>query len=127
MGTNYYWHPKPNPCPTCGHDPTEPIHIGKSSFGWTFSFHGTTEDENRYEGLPLIRSYKDWLHIFERPGVIMDEYGDECSIEDFKALVEKKSNAEHNHTKYCELTHPSLGIRNWLDEEGHSFSEGEFS
>ena len=41
MGTNYYTKT----------DEGEELHIGKSSFGWTFSFHATDE----------IRSYEHWL------------------------------------------------------------------
>jgi hypothetical protein len=130
MGTNYY-HIK-DKCPHCGrHD--EPLHIGKSSGGWTFSFHGTEQ----------IRSYKDWLSQLSI-GTIQDEYGDEISLEEFKKFVESKRGEPWNHArdvgvpgsaysvamkeKYgdsCESRRPD-GME-WLDDEGNSFSYGEFS
>lgn len=127
MGTNYY-HEKPlvsaHPCPCCGKrlhcedcDPNEGrTHIGKSSSGWTFTFHATD----------TIRSYADWLKVLEAGGEIVNEYGDVLPLADFKELVERKRTAKRNHTIYCRNAYPGLG-GNFLDPDGHSFSEGEFS
>jgi hypothetical protein len=61
MGTNYYIHE--NPCAHCGrHD--EPIHIGKSSAGWKFSFNAT-----------IHKTYEEWKAVIEAAdGKIFDEY-----------------------------------------------------
>lgn len=123
MGTNYYYHLEPkNLCKYCGrHDKQKIIHIGKSSAGWTFTFHGTNK----------IKSYKDWLLLFmTQPGEIFDEYGEEISKENFVKKVESKINAKFNHTTYCRNNPPDQEYAKnncWLDPEGHSFSFGKFS
>lgn len=126
MGTNYYYHM--NVCPHCKRA-DKPIHIGKSSAGWTFSFRGYRKD---YEDRK-ITSYAEWLtFLTSNIGEIRDEYGETISLEDFKKMVEAKRSAKYNHTTYClAATHP--GDRQhalescWLDSEGNSFSESEFS
>jgi len=108
MGTNYYHHT--NICEHCGRLDT--IHIGKSSFGWTFSFHATDN----------IRSWKNWQEALQQ-GKIVDEYDREVSLDDFIKLVEDKQKilGALNHA----LNYPD--IYSFIDEEGYSFSEGEFS
>lgn len=118
MGTNYYH--RPAPCPTCGHG--EETHIGKSSAGWTFSFHGTEQ----------IRSWSDWLAVLREGGEIRNEYDRIVTLEEFVEMVEAKRGERLNHTTYCrESDEPwtrAHGLRDcWLDKEGHSFSSGEFS
>lgn len=116
MGTNYYHHGKP-PCEACGR-PYEPAHIGKSSAGWTFSFHGTDE----------VRSYRDWLRVLESGGEIRDEYDRPVTLEDFRAMVAMKADEPNNHARHCRVHHPDYAEQFcWLDDEGHSFSAGDFS
>lgn len=111
MGTNYY--ARTNACKCCKRG--EDTHIGKSSAGWTFSFHATYE----------IKSYKAWLKVLSKKGtLIFDEYDREKSLEDFKKLVEAKRDAKFNHAIECK---DSEYDKSFLDEEGNSFSEGEFS
>jgi hypothetical protein len=119
IGTNYYH--RTEVCPHCGHA-AEEVHIGKSSSGWTFSFHGTDQ----------IRSWTDWKAHLAAGGEIRDEYGEVVSLEQFAALVERKRSAPSNHTTYCRASDTlwtrEHGFRDcWLDEEGHSFSGGDFS
>ena len=112
MGTNYYWHPPSGPrCPTCGRSeqPEEIIHIGKSSAGWTFSFHATDE----------IRSAQQWQEVTKH-GKIVDEYGRVEPHADFWDFVERKKSEKLNHA----VQYPTSSYR---DVEGNSFSEGEFS
>ena len=112
MGTNYYH--KRNICPTCGrHDEA---HIGKSSFGWQFSFRGYSE----------IRSYKDWIKELENNGTIYDEYGRGMSLKEFKLMVKLKSKGK-NHYDYCKIHHPDSMSDQWKDERGFSFQSNEFS
>lgn len=108
MGTNYYW--VENPCDTCGHSDNK-THIGKSSGGWTFSFHETFD----------CKSWKDWKEYFaNNEGKIIDEYGKHVSINDFEKMILRKSTEENNHA-ICAMDHAS-----YLDPEGHSFTKGTF-
>lgn len=111
MGTNYYV--KTTKCNCCGHTP-EQLHIGKSSAGWQFSFHSTKD----------IRSYKQWLEYL-KDEVIEDEYGDVVSLEVFKELVKAKSFEDRNHAEY--MMADEDGDCDFLDDEGHSFTESDFS
>lgn len=107
MGTNYY-HKKSIADRVFG----EGTHIGKSSVGWTFSFHATN----------TIRSFADWKIVLRQGGIIVDEYGREMGVEEFIAFVEDKQSTEkHNHS----LLYPSS--ENYVDEDGYSFSDYEFS
>ena len=117
MGTNYYWHePDTNKCEHCGrYDEGEITHIGKSSYGWTFTFHGTDK----------IRSYNDWLAIFvEEDGKILDEDYYPVTISDFTDMVEAKKNEKRNHTTF---SRDRYRLNTWFDKDGHSFSGEEFS
>lgn len=121
MGTNYYWHIPGNPCSACGHDADKgDYHIGKSSAGWTFSFHAVPELG--------VASYRDWLRTFAASphGKIVDEYGREHSVADFVVLVEGKRDGK-NHTQYVRAEHTAFSDDCYLDGDGHSFSRGDFS
>jgi hypothetical protein len=108
MGTNYYAvNPK---CDHCGHKP-ELLHIGKSSCGWTFSFHATKE----------LRSWKEWKEYL-KDREIEDECGEIILLSSLVETVLRKVNEKYSHAK----SFPDDG-RSFLDPEGHSFSEGEFS
>ncbi len=112
MGTNYY--ARTNPCKLCGHS-KQVIHIGKSSAGWTFTFHATDE----------IKSYVQWLFFLQQEGVkIFDEYDEKISLKDFRNMVKKKRDAPHNHSKECGNDPYD---HSFLDDEDNSFSEGAFS
>lgn len=110
MGTNYY--ARYDICECCGR--YDELHIGKSSFGWTFTFQAH-EDE------VTIKSYKEWLEFLSNKEIkIFDEYGKEISLKEFKEMIENKTKEKHNHAKeYPEGS--------FLDEDGNSFSWGDFS
>ena len=109
MGTNYYWFER-EPCTACER-PFQPIHIGKSSAGWTFGFHGTDE----------IRTEDDWRKKLETPNsYIEDEYGRRVGSGEFWSMVDSKRSSAHNHAR--EYPRDS-----WLDGKGNSFTSGEFS
>ena len=125
MGTNYYWHV--DTCPTC-HRPKDKFHIGKSSGGWTFSFQALKDFESP-DGKE-IRSVKDWKRAMRKTkGVIVDEYGQATTTRKFWALVrQKKAKAGALiHATYVRQNDSYSLDRVWLDEEGNSFSEGEFT
>lgn len=103
---NYYHHT--NICSCCKRSDVE--HIGKSSYGWSFSFHATD----------TIRDYDDWIAELEGEGEIRNEDYDVVSIEDFKKMIEDKKGGRNHASEY-----PRRGM-NFIDQYGHSFSEGEF-
>lgn len=86
MGTNYYL--KMEPCPHCGRGDEE-IHLGKSSCGWKFLFHKT----NR------IKNFKQFCKAIQS-GTILDEYGQEHSVEYMLDLIKSKQ-GESDHVD-CE-------------------------
>lgn len=102
MGTNYYTIPRKRSI--C----QEVKHIGKSSYGWKFLFRGY-EEEN-------IRNVEDWKkYIKENDLLILDEYDDEISFEDFFKLVEEKQKENNKDDfKYS------------LNVEGYRFTYNNF-
>jgi hypothetical protein len=84
MGTNYYLH-NPKPCQTCGHDPNEPKHIGKSSAGWVFSLHVYPE-----EGIHDLGDWeREWVN-----GVIKDEYGSVVTVDEMRLVIMARARPE---------------------------------
>lgn len=104
MGTNYYWHPKPR-CPTCNRC-DEPVHIGKSSMGWTFSLHvgqwvDLGDEEIRISGLD------DWKRLFAVPGsFIEDEYKEVVSADEMlETITERKAREGHVLSRQSDYDH----------------------
>jgi hypothetical protein len=107
MGTNYY--ARYGHCPECSRYEEE--HIGKSSVGWTFSFHAPFG----------IKSWKDWQGYLQRDGItIANEYDEPVSFDKFRSIVEDRGEDLSNYS----IEYPE---GNFLDDEGHSFSYCEFS
>lgn len=112
MGTNYY---------AVRNRPTteEPIHIGKSSLGWKFNFQ--TQNEKWNEPPVVWNTYDqvyEWLHKYTVESdlyVIIDEYDEIISFDDFVALVEKKQ-SENNPDDFTYSKNVN----------GYRFSDGEF-
>ena len=59
---------------------------------------------------------------------LIKEDDEKIDPEKFWEMVEEKKGG-HNHTTYCvkELPDDFYKFKNWLDNKGNSFSEGEFS
>lgn len=112
MGTNFYH--IYNSCDHCGR--SDKRHIGKSSAGWEFHFHGY-QPNPRDSDPTRIESYQDWLRVVETDGKIIDEYGRTIPLEEFKRWVEAR---KEGRATLPELVH-------WRDAEGHSFSTLDFS
>lgn len=82
MGTNYYLM-KSAACSACGHAP-EPIHIGKSSGGWTFSLHVYPGNSD------LPQNFNDWKNLIE-VYPITNEYGASISSEEMiETITDRK-------------------------------------
>ena len=92
MGTNYY---AVRTRPTTD----RPIHIGKSSYGWKFLFR--TQNENWNEPPVVWRTFDqvyEWLYKYTVESdnyVIIDEYDEVISFEDFIKMVEDKQSVEN--------------------------------
>ena len=81
MGTNYFLHAPA--CEHCGKEPEEPLHLGKSSYGWCFGLH--VHPEIGLNDWPDI-----WSHIHyktEEDYEIRDEYGDAIDPALFFSIV----------------------------------------
>ena len=111
MGTNYYWRPliteeereklleKTKNVKTLQEikdfiyndilkERESEVHIGKSSCGWQFLFYLGIRKYTCGQSLK-----KEDIDKWFRSGIIVDEYGDEISVDDFWKLVDTKKNA----------------------------------
>lgn len=126
MGTNYYV--IKNRCECCDRYDEE-YHIGKSSYGWSFTFQGYPAER--------LTSWKQWKE-FLRTQSIIDEYGEHVEYSEFVNMVETyksptyvhedgRKNKQHNEAgkngKYPWFN-PEY---DWDDEDGYAFSTREFS
>ena len=129
MGTNYYV--ASNHCECCDRYDEE-YHIGKSSYGWAFSFHG-------YRAERLV-SWKQWKE-FLKDKIIMDEYRERIDYDWFVEYIEKEKSPNFiNGSGRKNQIHNDEGRKSdkngytwfnpeydWDDEDGYSFSSREFS
>lgn len=124
MGTNYYANIKP--CKCCK-KPEKQLHIGKSSFGWTFTFHAVDEYES-IDNKP-IDSWKRWKEVLSVTDItITDEYDNDVSFDDFCKLVDSKKTERNNHVVYCRQKGRNYVInKDFMDEEGNAFTGEVFS
>lgn len=92
MGINYY---------AVRNRPTTdgPIHIGKSSFGWKFCFQ--TQNDTWNEPPVVWNTYNQvytWLYKYTVESdiyVIINEYDEVISFDDFIAMIEEKQNEDN--------------------------------
>lgn len=130
MGTNYYV--VSNCCDKCNRYDEE-YHIGKSSYGWAFSFRGY-----RSERLVSWAAWKEFL----KNKIIMNEYGERIDYDWFVQYIENEKapayvNSQNGHKN---LIHNEQGRKpnsngwswynpeyDWDCEQGYSFSSREFS
>ena len=123
MGTNYYLQaPK---CFHCG-KADEPLHLGKSSGGWCFSLHVYPEEGiNNWDDLQA--------HIVQcllHNHIIVNEYGDAVSFEEFKQVVENRHGRKPVSTEWlCQQggygePGPNNLVRHTLSP-GHCIGQGK--
>jgi len=119
MGTNYYV--RKNHCECCGRSDRE-MHIGKSSYGWAFTFQGYTWNH--------LTSWKQWKEFLKNK-VIIDEYGEVMPYDEFVQMLETYKAPGHVRESdgHVNLVHNDLykSDRDWTDEDGYSFTTTEFS
>ena len=124
MGTNYYV--AKNRCECCNRSDEE-YHIGKCSMGWAFSFQGYPWNN--------LTSWKQWK-TFLKDQLIVDEYGDVVSYDEFVKMVEThKSPNFIDKNGHKNFQHNEQGKKkgwynpetDWDDEDGYSFTTTEFS
>lgn len=117
MGTNYYT--KEKTCSLGSYEP-EPIHLGKSSAGWQFTFQ-----YNQGKYYKNVDEMKEWT----RDKIIVDEYGRLVMWSAFWELVDwKQKNEKLNHAKMVTDKYPTRA-ENKTDFiiDGYSFSDCYFS
>ena len=146
MGTNYYLqrlHPDTGRA--------KDIHICKTSGGWTPSMRGYRNegridwgDDNWYS--IDIRSWREWkwflLKEAKKGGIIFNEYDEPIGLRDFFKHIERwQKNDERSEGYIPKLNHAhearrgafsdgemdSHALACWIDDEGYSFHDGEFS
>ena len=117
MGTNYY-------AVRNKASLEEPIHIGKSSFGWLFCFQ---EQNDTWRDIPVewhnYEQVKEWLYkntVESKKYVILDEYDRKMSYKKFIDLVETKQT-----DKRC-LSNPDNFKYN-KNINGYRFDDRDFS
>ena len=126
MGTNYYV--AKNLCECCNRYDEE-YHIGKSSYGWAFSFQGYREER--------LVSWKAWKE-FLKDKIIMDEYGERKNYDWFVEMVETykapgymhedgRVNLQHNQQGKIDNRPWFNPEYDWDDEDGYAFCSREFS
>jgi len=116
MGTNYYLVKN-------GPSVREPIHIGKSSAGWLFNFQSQNKTwDEPHVAWNTYNQVKDTLRrltVDTTDYVIMDEYDETISYEDFCALVDAKQKDKH-----CVGNKDNFSYARNVD--GYRFSDSEF-
>jgi hypothetical protein len=129
MSTNYYAEDEAT-CNNPAH--TETLHIGKSSGGWKFGFHGIPDHE------PPLTSWRAWRE-FLADRIITDEYGRTLTLDEFRDVVEKRYTPTGAAGPHCRVRPTALTIRNgyggrwsedhgdYHDADGFDFYDGEFS
>jgi hypothetical protein len=126
MGTNYYV--AKDHCECCERYDEE-YHIGKSSWGWAFTFQGYPAER--------LTSWQAWKE-FLKTQMIMDEYGDRIPYEDFVEMIEgvKAPDFEYpdGHKNLQHNTQGKIDKRPWFnpeydwdDADGYAFTSREFS
>jgi len=124
MGTNYYV--AENICECCKRY-DDKYHIGKSSWGWAFSFRGY-----KYGGLTTWQKWKDYL----KDKKIYNEYREPVDYNWFVEYIETEKAPHYvRYDGHKNLVHNEEGRKegwfnpeyDWDDPEGYSFNSREFS
>lgn len=117
MGTNYYL--VKNKPSTCG----VVAHIGKNSFGWLFNFQ-TMKPCYDYPGIfwytyPQVKEVLKRTTVDSTDYIIMNEYDEVVSYDDFVDLVDTKQSDEH-----CQSNPDNFKYSSNID--GYRFTDEDF-
>ncbi len=144
MGTNYYLQKLDSETKRA-----RDIHICKISSGWTPSMRGYRDGEYVRQGegdwyQNDLRTWLDWkwylLKETKKGGIIFDEYDEPISLKKFIKHIQTWQDGDchdgtpkSNHAVEARKGSFSDGIMDshaescWVDSEGYSFHDGEFS
>lgn len=120
MGTNHYL--KVNVCEHCGRAEKE-LHVGKSSPGWRFLFHGIPGE---------VETRAHWLALMRTPGhALRDEYGKPMTVEEFETMTAGKQDGIDQKSPVAGDEAEGGWLRSyreqlWYDPDGYTFDRGEF-
>lgn len=120
MGTNYYH--RSGHCDCCGR--YDERHIGKSMV----MFRGYRPDPDWPEDPTLtLVTWEHWKAALRADGTIRDEYGREWDVNEFIAEVESTESRQRRRQFDWMEEHYSETPNDWLDPDGFSFCDREFS
>lgn len=136
MGTNYFL--RFNTCSCCKR--YDEAHIGKKSYGWSFSFQAYLHElvdaehpdwgytEESPFGFPVL-SRADWLRaLAEVKGDVFDEYGTEVETPVTWLAMLEPPDVHLRRREDDMTTYPAYMERTgWRDAEGFRFEPREFS
>jgi len=143
LGTNYYLQrrdPKTGRC--------KDLHICKCSYGWSPSMRGYNQKKNTWHEINIM-SWADWKWFLRKEtsdvigGMIFNEYDELIPYFDFIEMIERwktipgyggsEDRPKKNHAKEALAGNFSSGYIDehakscWIDPEGYSFCDQEFS
>ncbi len=98
------------------------LHLGLSAGGARFQFRA-------HPTLNLV-SFEAWRQQFAtQPGTIVDDYSREWTVQEFLDFVFEKQSHEpkRRHEKYPDQYQFGQDDRQWLDSQGYTFCNYEFS
>lgn len=117
MGTNFYWHEKPD-CPTCGSN-DQGLHICKRAAGWRISFQAHLEHD--------LTSWQGWKAKIRSGGLVKDEYGKVWEAEEFIAMIEKwETSTWVDGTPLLKHAYRYPSPDDYFDRDGYNFSTRDF-
>lgn len=99
-----------------------PLHIGQSAGGWRFQFRAHPELG--------IMSFHDWKAFLARePGHIEDECSRIFSLDEFIQYVDCRQDepAKRRQERWTSDNVQDAKSKGWLDAEGYTFANYEFS
>ena len=117
MSTNYY---------LCKNGPTtnEPIHIGKSSYGWLFCFqsqnHPYDEPGVVWNTYNQVKAELKRMTVDSTNYVIIDEYDSIISYDDFIKLVDEIQADPDNQENPDNFSYDTRNV------DGYRFTDGDF-
>jgi len=118
MSCNYYIKARTT-CACCAR-PYENVMIGKSAWGWKFSFRTYEQDstEVRHGCLPHpVNSYSEWISALKDADII-DENNNPISLDELVDLIESKQGHESHSALYPRYS--------FTDEQGYEMASEPF-